>query len=157
MILLWNVAINDWVNNREAGDLRRYRAHYDAIVMHSVSLLYVLSCVTSRRKTIVQYEIYETGITHHAQVVRTLDTNVGGGKCLWDSETRVRNWDPSLEAIRSWLEFPLPSLNGDMSSHLLQTKWYQWYIYASASLHQCLRYDVLLDIGMRADFLLSPS
>ena len=25
--------INDWVNNLEAGDLRRHRAHYDAIVM----------------------------------------------------------------------------------------------------------------------------
>ena len=25
--------INSWVNNREAGDLRRYRHHYDAIVM----------------------------------------------------------------------------------------------------------------------------
>ena len=25
--------INDWVNNREAGDLRRRRAHYDATVM----------------------------------------------------------------------------------------------------------------------------
>ena len=25
--------INDWVNNREAGDLRRSRAHYDVIVM----------------------------------------------------------------------------------------------------------------------------
>ena len=25
--------INLWVNNREAGDLRRYRAHYDIIVM----------------------------------------------------------------------------------------------------------------------------
>ena len=24
---------NGWVNNREAGDLRRYRAHYDVIVM----------------------------------------------------------------------------------------------------------------------------
>ena len=23
--------MNGWVNNREAGDLRRYRAHYDAI------------------------------------------------------------------------------------------------------------------------------
>ena len=26
-------SINDWVNNREAGDFRRYRAHYDVIVM----------------------------------------------------------------------------------------------------------------------------
>ena len=25
--------INDWVNNREAGDLRRHRTHYDVIVM----------------------------------------------------------------------------------------------------------------------------
>ena len=25
--------INDWVNNREAGDLRHHRAHYDVIVM----------------------------------------------------------------------------------------------------------------------------
>ena len=25
--------INRWVYNREAGDLRRYRAHYDVIVM----------------------------------------------------------------------------------------------------------------------------
>ena len=27
-------AINDWVNNREAGDLRRHRGHYDVNVMH---------------------------------------------------------------------------------------------------------------------------
>ena len=30
---LWS-AINDWENNRDAGDLRRHRAHYDVIVMH---------------------------------------------------------------------------------------------------------------------------
>ena len=34
LICVW---INDWVNNREAGDLRRYRAHYDVIVMGSFS------------------------------------------------------------------------------------------------------------------------
>ena len=32
LICAW---IHDWVNNREAGDLRGYRAHYDAIVMNS--------------------------------------------------------------------------------------------------------------------------
>ena len=31
LICVW---INGWENDREAGDLRRYRAHYDAIVMH---------------------------------------------------------------------------------------------------------------------------
>ena len=35
MLSLIYVWINDWVNNREAGDLRRYRAHYDVIVMSS--------------------------------------------------------------------------------------------------------------------------
>ena len=30
LICVW---ISDWVNNREAGDLRRYLAHYDVIVM----------------------------------------------------------------------------------------------------------------------------
>ena len=30
LICVW---INDWVNNREAGDLRRHRGHYDIIVM----------------------------------------------------------------------------------------------------------------------------
>ena len=33
MISLICVWINGWENNREAGDLRRYRAHYDVIVM----------------------------------------------------------------------------------------------------------------------------
>ena len=36
MICVW---INDWVNNREAGYLRRYRAHYDVTLMlHSGSV-----------------------------------------------------------------------------------------------------------------------
>ena len=30
LICAW---INDWINNREAGDLKRHRAHYDVIVM----------------------------------------------------------------------------------------------------------------------------
>ena len=30
LIYVW---INGWVNNREAGDLRRYRDHYDVILM----------------------------------------------------------------------------------------------------------------------------
>ena len=32
MFSLIGVWMNGWVNNREAGDLRRYRAHYDVIV-----------------------------------------------------------------------------------------------------------------------------
>ena len=35
LICVW---INGWVNNREAGDLRRYRAHYDVTLMSEVPL-----------------------------------------------------------------------------------------------------------------------
>ena len=35
LICVW---INGWVNNREAGDLRGYRCHYDVIVMQSIIL-----------------------------------------------------------------------------------------------------------------------
>ena len=42
LICVW---INDWVNNREAGDLRRHRVHYDVIVMQLISFnVYVLCC-----------------------------------------------------------------------------------------------------------------
>ena len=40
LICAW---INDWVNNREAGDLRCHHAHYDVIVMMTC-LSYTLPC-----------------------------------------------------------------------------------------------------------------
>ena len=48
MFILICARINGWVNNREAGDLRRHRAHYDVIVMwwnsgHHVRLLHYFS------------------------------------------------------------------------------------------------------------------
>ena len=46
MVSLICVWINDWVNNREAGDLRRYRAHYNVIVMISwCTLMYILNVI----------------------------------------------------------------------------------------------------------------
>ena len=42
LICVW---INDWVNNREAGDLRCYRAHNDVIVM--IALLVLPFCLTA--------------------------------------------------------------------------------------------------------------
>ena len=41
LICVW---INDWVNNREAGDLRRNRAHYDVILMdQTLNIAYPIS------------------------------------------------------------------------------------------------------------------
>ena len=39
LICVW---INDWINNRKAGDLRRYRAHYDVFVMFYSMLVLIL-------------------------------------------------------------------------------------------------------------------
>ena len=55
MFSLICVCINDRVNNREAGDLRRYHSHYDVIVMYlkyfrmtrSVPLLHMTWLLTS--------------------------------------------------------------------------------------------------------------
>ena len=37
LILAWT---NGWVNNRDAGDLRRYRAHYDVTVMECIIIVH---------------------------------------------------------------------------------------------------------------------
>ena len=42
--LLLNKCVNKWVNNRQAGDLRRHRAYHDVIVMNSPPYGHVISC-----------------------------------------------------------------------------------------------------------------
>ena len=37
LIYVW---INDWANNREAGDLRRQHGHYDVIVMWDIKIIH---------------------------------------------------------------------------------------------------------------------
>ena len=52
MFSLIYVRINGWVNNREAGDLRRYRTDYDVIVMMSEYIL-LLNPTTNNEALIV--------------------------------------------------------------------------------------------------------
>ena len=43
LVCVW---INDWVNNHEAGDLRRSRAHYDvSVMMHTVIWCILFYCI----------------------------------------------------------------------------------------------------------------
>ena len=49
LICAWT---NAWVNNREAGDLRRHCAHYDVIVMHRQNTHYVESVWPDNRKSV---------------------------------------------------------------------------------------------------------
>ena len=56
LICAW---INRWVNNRETGDLRRHRAHYDAIVIVSVEATYILGSYLNGIGVIVQWNIHD--------------------------------------------------------------------------------------------------
>ena len=47
LICAW---INGWVNNGEAGDLRRHRAHYDVIVMHNGLIILGMDLASERRR-----------------------------------------------------------------------------------------------------------
>ena len=42
------ICVNGSVNNHEAGDLRRYRAHYDVIVMFAFDMLYQIFVICGR-------------------------------------------------------------------------------------------------------------
>ena len=58
MVSLICVWINGWVNNREAGDLRRYRAHYDATNME-----YEMIKKTKQNKTWFEADIPHINLT----------------------------------------------------------------------------------------------
>ena len=61
LIYAW---INGWVNNREAGDLRRYRGHYDIIVMicqHWASGNWLIPCGAF---DVGAYIIHQKACTH---------------------------------------------------------------------------------------------
>ena len=54
MIFVW---INVWENNREAGDLRRYRAHYDVTVMETIIYQFAGSPQLTAMEHLLQTEI----------------------------------------------------------------------------------------------------
>ena len=55
MFLLICVWINGWVNNREAGDLRRYLAHYDVSVM-SYKFMTFATTMSRKYNYVLEYD-----------------------------------------------------------------------------------------------------
>ena len=55
MFVLIRAWINVWVNNRKAGDLRRYRAHYDVTVMHPRRIIFNFGGIMVARKDKIVY------------------------------------------------------------------------------------------------------
>ena len=60
LICVWIIG---WVNNREVGDLRRYRAHYDVIVMHRPHV--VSSMRISENMTVSSGGFSISGVYHY--------------------------------------------------------------------------------------------
>ena len=62
MFSLICVQINAWENNREAGDLRRYHAHYDVIVMSRQNNCHVTIVCTRLLTAVYRLFFYPSGI-----------------------------------------------------------------------------------------------
>ena len=100
LICAW---INDWVNNREADDLRRYRGHYDVIVMPWLHLMKrTLSTVTQIKfhKTWLLIGGYSTRNENLNHATATSSSGWDGIHgiiiqiiwFLWNEITRDSNW-----------------------------------------------------------------
>ena len=75
LICVW---INGWVNNREAGDLRRYRAHYDVIVMilaRQIFNIRVIDCVIST-DSCIPWGLTHLSLDNMAAILQTIFSNV---------------------------------------------------------------------------------
>ena len=86
MIFAW---INAWVNNREPGDLRRHRAHYDVIVMSN---------------KVIANKFGTTGVagwskTNHSDINCPLNLNCGSKTLQW----RHNEHDGVSKSPSSWL------------------------------------------------------
>ena len=77
-ICVW---INGWLNNREAGDLRRYRAHYDVIVMlcSTVDRKQALIIHVFINVSFLEYFELVTSMYHHL-VIRKKNRNPGAAR-----------------------------------------------------------------------------
>ena len=72
MFSLICVRINDWVNNREAGDLRGFRGHYDVIVMETNHTRNNVQCVLQTKSSREHTPVPKTPSRHVFKDVQTL-------------------------------------------------------------------------------------
>ena len=73
LICVW---INDWVNNREAGNLRRYRVHYDVIVLE-VHISSDNDLERSANKPLSESMFTQIGSLRHEVVVFSQTSHIG--------------------------------------------------------------------------------
>ena len=86
LICAW---INSWVNNREAGDLRRHCAHYDVTVMTLQSRCYA-RCVQMHTYTAIKHAIPDCSVLH---------------LIYWSRDFMISYWIRNTWHVRSSLPF----------------------------------------------------
>ena len=98
LICAW---INDWVNNREAGDLRRHRNHYDVNVITGVTLF--LSVRRRRRRRRRRRHLH-----YHPRLQACVHT-ITPGHLFWFVSLLADWWPWSIDnLLRFWSNFPWP-------------------------------------------------
>ena len=97
--------INAWVNNREAGDLRRHRAHYDVIIMWKKN--------TIQQEVVLQHQgqggyawqlLINYGRRNFRHDARTMMMQSIKAACLWEC-VRSKAYEFVLELVLLRLEY----------------------------------------------------
>ena len=104
LICVW---INDWVNNREAGDLRRHRAHYDVIVTVTLDGRANIMCRNGLNVPITfPNEKLTAASEAKAAIISDLDICI----CNYRKISNIRRTkSPNLNVSRLVLQLPLPN------------------------------------------------
>ena len=121
MICVW---INGWVNNRKAGDLRRYRTHYDVIVME-------WEIMTRINAEYIWYMILISKIVFYFAVITVFPIGLGSppwSHTMWYRSRghKIRLWDS--RCVNTTI------LVGTVVS-MSYWKVTNWYIYMDISLY----------------------
>ena len=89
-------ALNGWVNNREAGYLRRHRAHYDVTAM--VSLYTICYSLSSRTKIVskIPYNRYRYNVVHYSTILHTASAAMTEAE---DKQETIREFKPLSRLI----------------------------------------------------------
>ena len=125
LICAW---INGWVNNREAGELRRHCAHYDVTVMNATAMNFILQRVFDKSVQIHDemyfHLLHVANILVHAIWYKLLASYVLSSLSLKIYRCSALNWlyhkmiPESFENICKWIQSYLSILSIESRSYL---------------------------------------
>ena len=110
--------INGWVNNREAGDLRRHHAHYDVIVT-----CYIHSRAGTSAGTILTINSIDHMNQHRDDGMDRLMHCRGAVECNYSSMFLLqRRFNKSVAEYIAWASLYIPHITGGVITYLCLTR-----------------------------------